>query len=769
MKILLNKQKVVIFILDLVLGGFLFAAGAPFPKMSGFAGKSAHSKNLFRTFPLPDNEALLRDLDSDLPQLAFLKQLSGEKALRKVCAYFKEKAAVRYYFNWKNFSRRLAQYEQAFPEARSKHLRLAREQTDEFSSFCNWQQPVLNRKGQPVTAYRFRHLARQSKLPDIVLAYFFRRNDKTYLDYFLEQVRSLNAAFRAGNVETGGNAVFEVFRTGKRMHHWLFAHHAFLSTPAYSWKDQLLLLRTFLHHARILAAETAKHRVGNHHTRGLVALFEIAALFPEFKESDRWKKQALNGILWHMKNEINADGFQFERSGHYHKGDIENYLRVYQLAQINGIPLPSIFRQKFESMFGALAKLALPDGNLPVLQDDTDGGSDTEADLKEPMAVGAMVFKNKVFRFFSGRQWPQSYYWLLTQKQLQKFNALPKQAPDYGSLALKATGYYVMRDGWNRQSNYMLISAGLEKRKPDHQHGDMLGIIGFAHNTMVLPNYKVHYNRPDYSFLKNSWAKNVALADSQAQGRGWQPNRGGSGFGKWKILPEPKVLCWQTGDSVDYFSGSHNGFLNLGVHYIRDVVFVRHHFWLVYDQFAASGKHSYQQIWQGKFTAVNNFHLMQKLKDGQTFHLVQLRPDPLTVRSHVFGKHQNTVFRISTKGGYDFITLLLTGKLAQKDSCLYESKEFSFNCTTNWAPSANVRFRLQVLIRKKHRPYLLIGVNRIRYNGRLFAFAHPIHLLILSRQQGNTLQMRFLGPKQQIPIFNANGPLECGTIVQLKI
>lgn len=756
-----NRNKYLVTILIAFLLGTLGAAGAVF-------AKATPRDDFFKRFSLPDNRSILQNLIPANDTLKSVRALPVQKAMPELMRYLKQKAATRYYFNWRNFRARIQAYFNTFPQEKQRTLRLAREMMERFPASPAWQLPMKDRHGQLITAYQFRHLARQSKLPQVVLSYYLQNKEQAYLNYFLSQVRSLNKAFQNGKVEEGGNAVYEVFRAGKRMHHWLFAHFAFLSDKNYTWQDQLLLLRTFLHHGAILFAETKKYHPGNHQTRGLVALFEISALFPEFKPCIQWRKHALNLLLEHIKNEVNADGLQFERSEHYHKGDIENYLRVYQLAKLNHIVLPAEFEEKFKAMFNALAQLALPDENLPVLQDDTDGGSDVEADLKEPMAVGAMVFSDGLFRYFAGEKWPQSFYWLLTNKQLQEFKALPKQAPKYGSLALMQTGYYVMRDGWDKQSNYMIISAGLEKRKPDHQHGDMLGIIGFSHETMVLPNYKVHYNHPDYSYLKNSWAKNVALVDSQTQGRDWLANRGGSGFGKWKILPEPKVVCWQRGDSVDYFLGSHNGFWNLGVRYFRDVLFVKHHFWLVVDRFLTNGKHIYQQVWQGKFKRVNARHLSRTLKDGTEFHLIQLRNDAFTVNRHLFGEHQNNVFQIPASGNYDFITLIFPGELVQRGGSVFASKRFTFEQATEWSPSAKVHFKLQALIRKKQQPYLLIGVNAIRSDKQVFSFTQPIHLLIVNKQS-HKLTLRFYGSKQSAFEFNATKPPACGGLVQIKI
>ena len=87
------------------------------------------------------------------------------------------------------------------------------------------------------------------------------------------------------------------------------------------------------------------------------------------------------------------------------------------------------------------------------------------------------------------------------------------------SVSFPTTGYYISRNGWDIHNNMMIISAGLDAFKPDHQHGDMLGIQAMANGKVVLPNYQVRYSLKDYGFFKNSMVKNIALVDGELQGK----------------------------------------------------------------------------------------------------------------------------------------------------------------------------------------------------------------------------------------------------------
>jgi hypothetical protein len=57
----------------------------------------------------------------------------------------------------------------------------------------------------------------------------------------------------------------------------------------------------------------------------------------------------------------------------------------------------------------------------------------------------------------------------------------------------------------------------------------------------------------------------VALVDDELQGKEYTSNKGGSGFGKFKNLPQPKTIAWKCNEDYDLFVGSHNGFFNIDV------------------------------------------------------------------------------------------------------------------------------------------------------------------------------------------------------------
>lgn len=524
------------------------------------------------------------------------------EALQLLAAYLKEQASDRFYFDWKKFRNRFQEYQDQYSGEKVGHYQQAELHRSLYPADTEWELPFKNLLGEDVTAYELRHLARQQKSDDNALVYYYSGEDTTYLNYWVRQMADLNEAFAADAYDDEGNGIYERYRAGRRMQNWLLAHHSYLASENYGWEEQLLFIRTALHHAAQMAERTEEFSYGNHHTKGLVGLFQIVTSFPDFRGMEQWQQQALSGLELHLQREVNDDGFQFERSVHYHKGDIDNYFWVYQLGKINNVNMSALFEKRIQALFDALVKIAQPNKRTPVLQDDTDRAYAENNKLGRIMTVGTILFEEPTYRYFCSGNIPADLYWFLREQQLTQVKAIQPKPPAMGSVALEETGYYVMRNGWADNSKQMVISAGISDQKPDHQHGEMMSLTAYANGYEILPNYQVHYDIPTYRYWKNSWVKNVALVDSIPLGRGWQGNEGGSGFGKWETLPNPTVNVWKADSSFDYFNGSHDSYDSRGINYSRDVLFLKDGFWVVQDNFTSNEPHEYQQIWQGHYT-----------------------------------------------------------------------------------------------------------------------------------------------------------------------
>ena len=642
---------------------------------TSFPNKIPHNR-------LVNNKELFNLLDftnSGLEDVKFALN-SGDtlESLRLFAEYLKYRSSPNYFFNPMNVPKRVTEFRKLYPEDEKRIQKDANEFIATYSSDVDWELPGKDLLGRDHTANTIRYLARQAKAVDIALSYYFKEENKQYLNFLKEQVNDFIKDYESGETESGRNDVFERFYAGHRIRNWLFMHHLLLGSSNYQWQDHIFLIRVFLLHGVRLYDFCKKFHWGNHQLHGLAGLYEMTMMYPEFPIMRFWNLEALRVIMEHIESEIKADGFQFERASHYFKLDIMNYFRIYQTSKLNGINLPQLFYHRFHKMFDAIVMLATPLRTLPVLQDaqavynyqqvNFDKGkqeisTNDAAELSDPdekmfMSLGAALFRNSTYKFFGTTAFPADFYWFFNENVPSEYSQMKITIPEDSSAALKESHYYVMRSGRGINELYLIIDGGLAKYKPDHTHGGVLGLIVYAYGEDILPNYRVQYSDPSYRTMKNSLVKNVALADYVLQGQEWISNHARTGFGIWKNLPKPKVHDWIPGEKFDYFSGEHNGFDSIGVHYTRSIIFFKPFCWIIVDRFQGEQLHAYQQIWQGCYTIDDQYNKAISL--GQTAKLFILQADParMEVANRINFGTKSTIFEKRGYKDYSFLTLL---------------------------------------------------------------------------------------------------------------
>ncbi|WP_372757491.1 heparinase II/III family protein [Mariniflexile sp.] len=582
----------------------------------------------------------------------------------ELAKYFREKFSERYFYDWKNFNDRFIAYKTAYPEAENSHAERALDHLSKFPDFAQWKLPFNYSNGLPVNAYALRHLARQHKMLDIAFYYNYQNKKDAYLSYFKNQLQSLNKALATNSYETieDGNGVYEAFRSGYRVLNWLQIHNMFLGEKGYSDKEQLVTIATLLQHASNLYETNASFVPGNHQTRGMSALAMLSILFIDFKDSDKWYERSMQLLEAHLTKEINKDGFQFERSVHYHISDIDNYYYVYQLARNSNMNVDAFWENKLKSLFVTLTKIAYPDKSAPVFSDDTNEPWAEKNNISGALTLGYLLFADLEMGYFANNFVESDMYWYLKDTQLKMLDNIQKKVPEFKSVVFPETGYYIMRQGWNQDDKMMAISNGLDVDKPDHQHGDLLGVQAMSNGQVILPNYQVRYPLKDYEFFKNSLVKNVALVDDELQGKGYAGNQGGSGFGKFSNLPKPKTIAWSSNNNIDVYVGSHDGFENIGVTYTRQVIYLKDDFWVIKDNFKSNESHDYKQIWQGHYTFEKAPNLLRStFNDGSGCDIYQLVATDDVKTSGTRGKEWSIISK-KEKSTFSFITAIVPFK-----------------------------------------------------------------------------------------------------------
>ncbi|MGH9940671.1 MAG: heparinase II/III family protein, partial [Blastocatellia bacterium] len=239
-----------------------------------------------------------------------------------------------------------------------------------------------------------------------------------------------------------------------------------------------------------------------------------------------------------------------------------------------------------------------PDGGWPLFGDD-DGGRLIKLapraanDFRDTLAAGAAIFNRGDWKYMAGDA-PAEMLWLLGPEGLANYDRLEATPPRETSRAFETSGYFVMRDGWRRDSSFALIDCGRHGSEagPGHAHSDALAIELAVRGVtwFVDPATYVYGSDPEArDWFRSTSAHNTATVDGENQ------SAPGAPFA-WETSANCKLEAFKDFGDCVVFEGSHDGYHRLSdpVTHTRSVVMLRNKSaFIVSDRFTARSRHSY--------------------------------------------------------------------------------------------------------------------------------------------------------------------------------
>lgn len=350
-----------------------------------------------------------------------------------------------------------------------------------------------------------------------------------------------------------------------------------------------------------------------------LGFFTLGLFFPEFRGVERFRSLGLDYLDREVDILFYADGWSKEGAPGYSLFAAGNLLRWAYLAELNGLTVREPTRAKLRVMADAGWRLLTPDGGYPVFGDDTRSAAgfiargqwSRRAAPAVPLETAALTQLRSFAAQFTlpeakwvaqtlSPDWEPLYGVLASEGRdlYAAYHRVPAVPPPGPDTCLRDSGYYMMRQDWSRQADYLALVAGpLGERVTSHQHADRLSFELYARGRRILVDnwYGPSFN-PDYDPQARMWrvgtaAHNTATVDGQDQ---------------VPVVAEfllgatitPTVDDWRSERDFAYFSGVHEGYLHrLGVTAVRRKLFyLRGQYWIMLDRFTSPGEaeHEYQ-------------------------------------------------------------------------------------------------------------------------------------------------------------------------------
>ena len=438
-------------------------------------------------------------------------------------------------------------------------------------------------------------LSRQQFLIDLGKSWFlFRRDDD------LHAVRRLVRSWIAGNPYATGVNWACALEPAFRVFSWLWAY--FLTVDGLDDEFHVEWLESLYDHGRFIDRHLEHYASPYNHLIGeAAALYMLGVCFPEFEDSPRWKAAATNVLTGRLGEQFYADGGSVEQSTFYHHATVGFYLMAALAARAAGGDLPAAIWAAIERGLDFSLALSQPDGSTPAI-----GGADDGKpirlehlpfwDFRPYLAVGAVVFNRSDFKHAAGR-FHEDALWLTGTRGVRAFDRLESRVPERASAALPASGYFVLRSGWNRDADYICFDCGEQAAgmRQDaiansmHGHADCLSLVAWLRGKPVLVDsglYAYNCGGAWEAHFRETAAHNTARIDGRDQARH---------IGKmaWSHSYRATQEGWSEESPVAWVIGSHDGYTRgpSPVRHRRAVWLRPHGYAVIYDEFEGTGVH----------------------------------------------------------------------------------------------------------------------------------------------------------------------------------
>lgn len=519
-------------------------------------------------------------------------------------------------------------------------------------------------------------LNRHSHFVTLGQAYWIT-NDERFTEAFVSQA----SAWMDANPPKLGINWASSLELSFRVIAWLWALHLFAESDRLSARFVSRFVKYLIAQGRHIESYLSHYFSPNTHLTGeALGLFYLGTALPELARANRWRDLGLRILLAELPRHIRRDGTYFEQSSYYHRYTVDFYAHVVGLARSSGAKLPAEVEERLSLALDHLMFITRPDGATPLYGDD-DGGRLLRVnmrghdDFRDTLAVGSALFGRGDWKFVAGEA-PIELLWLLGPEGLERYEALEAREPRDTSRAFREGGYFVMRDGWSRESSYALVDCGPHgSLNNGHSHADALAFEYAAEGTTWLVDPGTFTYTGDAKLrdqFRTSEAHNTVTIDDEPQ------SVPGGPFA-WETVAQSKVNEFIANDRFDYFEGWHDGYEQLEdpVTHTRSMLFLKPSgrselpaYVVVRDQFTARELHRYASRYHfaaGCSASASGNKAKASNLDGRELSISAFGQSEPRARieeswvSRCYGKREQapvSVFECEAAGAQDFVTII---------------------------------------------------------------------------------------------------------------
>ncbi|HKP47801.1 MAG TPA: heparinase II/III family protein, partial [Pyrinomonadaceae bacterium] len=401
---------------------------------------------------------------------------------------------------------------------------------------------------------------------------------------------------------------------------WIWALHFFADSPSLTASIYLRALQFLRSQGRHIETFLSTYFSPNTHLTGeALGLFYLGSVFPEFAEAQRWRTLGRKILNEQIQRQVRSDGVYFEQSSYYHRYTTDFLTHFLILSRVHNEELPSNLQPTLEALLDHLMYITRPDGTTPLFGDE-DGGrllcldQRKSNDFRATLSNGAILCNRGDYKSVAG-ELAEETLWLLGPNATTDFTSIVATEPAETCKAFPAGGYFVMKDGWNAEANYLLFDCGPHGTDNcGHAHADALAVeIGAGGQSLIVDSGTFTYtgSRELRDWFRSSQAHNTISIDGESSSVPAGPF-------SWSTVANSQPLSWMDAHRFAFVEGSHDGFERLPVpaRHTRGILFLKNDYFVMRDRVSSAGPHDIEL----------RFHLAPHLIPEITAQQVRVSP-----------------------------------------------------------------------------------------------------------------------------------------------
>ena len=471
---------------------------------------------------------------------------------------------------------------------------------------------------------------------------FWLTGDERYAETFIKHLES----WMEQNPPGMGINWFSSLEVAFRLISWIWGLEFFRDSKILTADFFLRVLKFIYIHGKHIEKYLSTYYSPNTHLTGeALGLYYLGTQFPFLKPAAHWRKIGEKILFSELDRQISSDGIYFEQSTWYQRYTIDFYTQFLILQTLNSgkteRKLQEKLSEKLQSLTDFLMFITRPDGTTPLIGDDDGGkclphGVSSSDDFRHVLSTGAVLFERGDYKFVA-EELKEETLWLLGAGGVSSFETLRAHIPNSNSAWFEDGGYYIMRDGWAKTDNFMLIDCGsLGAMNGGHGHADALAFdLAVGGKTMLVDagTYTYHESEKLRDFFRSTKAHNTLTIDEKS-------SSAANGKFSWETKANAVAHSWISEKRFDFFEGSQDGYERLKyapATHTRSVLFLKNDYWIVRDFVETTGEHEYNLNFH--FDIETNPHIEEA--EAGNLCVNQTASDEAGMRLFTFGDNGN--------------------------------------------------------------------------------------------------------------------------------